>query len=72
MLCSSVGRVIKKSDGIDIPQLHSAAGPCLCQIIVTSEEDYAKLTADEIYSFWHEKIAVDAQDFDRIVDACMK
>lgn len=42
------------------------------QIIVTKEEDFRTITADQIYEWWRDRIGVDAQHFDRIVNGCLK
>lgn len=41
------------------------------QIIVTKEEDFRTITADEVFDWWRDKISVSAAQFDRVVDACL-
>lgn len=41
------------------------------QIIVTKEEDFRTITADEVFEWWRHKISVSAERFDRVVDACL-
>lgn len=44
----------------------------LGQILVTTEEDFPRLTADEVYNWWEEHVAINSDGFDRVVAACMK
>ncbi|CAM9605342.1 unnamed protein product [Scytosiphon promiscuus] len=42
------------------------------EIIVTKEEDFRTITADQVYEWWTDKVGVSAVDFDRIVAGCVK
>lgn len=44
----------------------------MMQIIVTQEEDFRTITADQVFDWWRHKIGVSAERFDRIADACLK
>jgi len=42
------------------------------QIIVTKEEDFRTITADQVYEWWRDKIGVSAEQFDRLVNGCLE
>lgn len=51
---------------------------CVCpmcvrqtKVIVTREDDFHTITADQIYEWWRDKVAVDSEHFDRITDGCL-
>lgn len=44
----------------------------MAKIIVTKEEDFRTITADQIFEWWRDKIGVSADHFDRIADGCLK
>ncbi|CAM9780787.1 unnamed protein product [Laminaria digitata] len=41
------------------------------EVIVTAEEDFPRITADEIFLWWQQKISVGAEHFQQIVDGCI-
>ncbi|CAB1098339.1 unnamed protein product [Ectocarpus sp. CCAP 1310/34] len=41
------------------------------EVIVTREDDFHTITADQIYEWWRDKVAVDSEHFDRITDGCL-
>eukprot|EP00903_Cladosiphon_okamuranus_P017947 g16514.t1 len=41
------------------------------EIIVTKEEDFRTITADEVFEWWRDKISVSAEHFDLVIDACL-
>lgn len=41
------------------------------KVIITAEEDYPRLTGDDIFNWWHDKISVDADHFESIVNGCL-
>lgn len=41
------------------------------KVIVTAEEDFPRITADDVYRWWQEKISVGAEQFGQITRACL-
>eukprot|EP00904_Undaria_pinnatifida_P008760 jgi/Undpi1/5013/HiC_scaffold_19.g08365.m1 len=41
------------------------------EVIVTSAEDFPRISADDIFFWWEDKISVSAEHFQQIIDGCL-
>lgn len=42
------------------------------QVIITSESDFPKVTADTVFHFWRDHISVSEERFGQIAKACLE